>query len=43
MNEIARFFTDDERIEEDNYPNVRRSFSPAFLEEALGITITVDQ
>lgn len=43
MNAIAEFFTEDERIEEANLPNVRNSFAPSFLEEALGISVNVDR
>lgn len=43
MKQIAEFFVTEEKIEADNLKYVALSFDPSFIEEALGITFTVQE
>ena len=43
MKQIAEFFAQDGKIEAENLGNVTKSFDPSFLQEALGITFSVQE
>jgi ABC-type nitrate/sulfonate/bicarbonate transport system substrate-binding protein len=43
MTDIAKFFTSDGKIIEENLPNVQKSYDVSILKEALGIDVAVDK